>query len=306
MTRIDDLFLKCVFYVYMSKEDAFQGHPDSATGFFLGIPSSYDNSQFYIYAITNKHVIKHNEMETPILRVNNFEGTSNLIETKKEEWRFHPLGSDLAICLIDANQLQDTSFLSQEFLLTNEFMEEKNVGVGDDVFVIGNFQTRGGKTRNYPTVRLGNIAQMPNEPLKNPYTTLDEESFIIELHSTSGYSGSPVILSIPWIINRKFDRKKEEKTPPKWHNPEPDYYRLLGIDWGHIQTKESLYNSDGERLPNGESIWINSAMAGVVPSWKIAEMLYSEEEEDIRKKEDEQFKMENGLPIRLILTKEKN
>jgi hypothetical protein len=65
---------------------------------------------------------------------------------------------------------------------------------------------------------------------------------------------------------------------------------LLGINWGHIRTKERLYDKDGDPLPDRESVWINSAMAGVVPSWKLADLLYSEENIRKRRELDEKLK----------------
>lgn len=289
MPRIDDLLLKSVFYVYMSKEDASQGYPDSATGFLFSIPAINDENLFFIYGVTNKHVIMQKGMDTPTLRINNLIGGFDVIETKLDDWKFHSLGSDLAICSIEISNDYDCSFLNPEFLLTNEFMEKYNVGVGDDVFMVGNFQSRSGRTKNIPTVRFGNIAQMPVEPMKNPHTLLEEESFIVEMRSACGYSGSPVILSIPWILSRKIRREQEEDNVPKWHEPEPDYYKLLGLDWGHLRIKERLVDKDGNSLPEEESVWINSAMAGVVPSWKLTEMLYDEMEIENRKKEEDAF-----------------
>ena len=285
MPRIDDLLLRSVFYIYMSKDDAVQSQLDSATGFFVGIPCE---TGVATYAITNRHIIEHEAMETPTLRVNSIGGGIDTIETAREKWRFHPLGSDLAICLIELGPTIAFASLGLDFFPSFEFMKTKNIGVGDDVFMIGNFQTRGGRTTNLPMVRFGNIAQMPVEPMMNPHTGLEEESFIVEMRSASGFSGSPVIVFIPWLSNRM--TRQEVVSTPTWHPPEPDYQMLLGIDWGHIRTKEKLYAADGKPLPDGESIWINSAMAGVVPSWKLTEMLFSEEEVEMRRKEDERKK----------------
>jgi hypothetical protein len=70
-----------------------------------------------------------------------------------------------------------------------------DIGPGDDVFVVGRFINREGKQKNIPSVRFGNIAQMPGEPL-----FLDDgkelECFLIEGRSISGFSGSPVFIHI--------------------------------------------------------------------------------------------------------------
>ncbi len=287
MPRIRDIFLKSIFYIYPSRDEAIQGNIDSATGFFFCIPSEKITGASYIYAVTNWHIISHSEMEKPVLRINTEEGKFDLIETERDQWKFHPLGSDIAISQIDVNDEHDFSCFYPEFLLTKEFMVEKNIGVGDDVFMVGNFQTRGGRKRNTPTTRFGNISQMPYEPMENPYTRLDEESFVVEMRSISGFSGSPVILSISALFPR-FNEPQRKKGEIVSHDPH-DYYRLLGIDWGHLRIKERLYDKDGNIQPDRESIFINSAMAGVVPSWKLNEMLFCEEEIEYRRSEDEKY-----------------
>jgi len=300
MPKIRDDLLKCVFYIYESEADAKNGYPDSATGFLFGIPSEYRNELVFLYAVTNRHVIESINSEMPCLRINTLDDSFDIIQTKKEDWDFHHLMCDVAICGLGLKgNKYDFSFFNPDYLLTKEFMEDMNVGVGDDVFMIGNFQGRGGKNKNYPTVRFGNIAQMPNESMKNPHTGFDEESFIVEMRSTSGYSGSPVVLSISAIFprfnndeNSQFLKKnKNLENSPKFDR-RYDYYRLLGIDWGHIRTKERLYDKDGQVLPDRESVWINSAMAGVVPSWKLYDMLYSNENVQSRKDIDEKAKRE--------------
>lgn len=300
MPKIEDQLLRCIFYIYMSEDEAKQGNVDSATGFIFGIPSEYRKTSAFLYAVTNRHVIEGISTETPFLRVNTLDDSFDIIVTKKEDWKFHPLMCDLAICGLglESNKY-DISYLNPDFLLTKEFMEEMNVGAGDDVFMIGNFQTRGGKKKNYPTVRFGNIAQIPNEPMKNPHTGFDEESFIVEMRSASGFSGSPVILTISALFPRfhndemhTFRSRREKPDFKPKVDRRYDYYRLLGIDWGHIRTKERLYDKDGKTLPDRESVWINSAMAGVVPSWRLYEMLYDDENIQIRKTIDEKVKEE--------------
>lgn len=301
--RIDEKIARCVFYIYMSVEEAIQGHPDSATGFIFGVFSEYKENGAYLYAVTNRHVIDRQDMETPTLRINTKDGAFDVIETKKDDWSFHPLGSDIAVAGLNLdNSKHEISFLNPDFLLTKEFMDAGNVGAGDDVFMVGNFQDRGGRKRNYPTVRFGNISQNPNEPMRNPHTGLDEESFIVEMRSASGYSGSPVVLSISALFPRfndvdkenRFGRKKTDTDSKPTFSNMYDYHKLLGIDWGHIITKEKLHDRDGNVLPEEQSVWINSAMAGVVPSWKLAEMLYSEELVEMRKENDERIKKEDN------------
>ena len=47
---------------------------------------------------------------------------------------------------------------------------------------------------------------------------------------------------------------------------------LLGIDWGHLPVWSDVVDGDGEI--NGR-IKTNTGMAGVVPSWKLKELIES-------------------------------
>lgn len=286
LPRIPDILAKTVFYIYENEDDAREGYTDSATGFLFGVPSDIFPNRYHVYAITNWHVV--NQIKTPTLRINTLQGGFDVIRTEQDEWKPRESNCDLMYRSIELDDgKHDTWFFDSDYLMTKEFMFEQQIGAGDEVLMIGNFQTRGGKAKNLPTIRSGNIAQMPDEPMKNPYTGYDEESFVVEMRSASGYSGSPVILSL--LGSRRFYVKNEiHGARPRYGTMEvQDDFKLLGIDWGHIATKEFLYDGDGNKLPRSESVWINSAMAGVVPCWKLEEMIFSEEEIEMRKKKDE-------------------
>lgn len=53
------------------------------------------------------------------------------------------------------------------------------------MFFLGRFVTHDGKQRNLPTVRFGNLATMPWEPVLTE-RGLRQESFLVEARSLSG------------------------------------------------------------------------------------------------------------------------
>lgn len=81
-------------------------------------------------------------------------------------------------------------------LLKRHEIDAFRVGPGDDVFVVGRFINSQGKLRNIPSVRFGNIAQMPLKPIEQGrvFGEFQQESFLVEARSISGFSGSPVFL----------------------------------------------------------------------------------------------------------------
>ena len=70
--------------------------------------------------------------------------------------------------------------------------EKDSVDVGDDVFMVGRFIDYDGIELNKPAVRFGNISIM-YAPVKQP-TGYMGESIVIDMHSRTGFSGSPVFV----------------------------------------------------------------------------------------------------------------
>jgi hypothetical protein len=93
-------------------------------------------------------------------------------------------------------------------------------------------------------------------------------SFLIEARSIGGFSGSPVFLQgTPNTKDDLSDLKRRQ-----------DYReRLLGIEWGLLQTWQPVCNESGKPVnpsnPQSLQVATNTGMMGVVPVWKLAELL---------------------------------
>jgi len=280
MPRIDDLLMNTVFYVYPTAEDAEIGSEFGGTGFFLMIPlDGYDHFGF-IYAISNVHVIFGIKSENIYLRINTQDEKFDIIETKKSDWVRHPDGDDIAVCNIKFKKdFHKEGYFSRTHFITKKFIDENNVGVGDEIIMIGRFRVHAGKNKNLPVAMFGCISQMPKETLHNPFTKCNQESFLVEMKSIKGFSGSPVIVYIPAFSNR-FDGSTLVRT--RWEQ------RLLGIDWGQIQYETIAVDEHGQNY----KLKIDSAIAGVVPAWKILDIIDSKEFVEMRKKEKELYEKE--------------
>ena len=152
-------------------------------------------------------------------------------------------------------------------------LQRLDVGPGDEVFFVGRFVTHEGRTRNLPTARFGNIAMLPHEPVRNPESGIDQESFLVEARSVSGYSGSPVFVYIPPMALRPPQRILSNSS----HGP-----FLLGVDWGHLGGKDLVRDRSGRPAEEGFHILQNAAMMTVVPAWRLQELLDTEEEVESR------------------------
>jgi len=76
--------------------------------------------------------------------------------------------------------------------VTDEIISSKSIGLGDGVFMIGRFIDHAGEGTNYPAARFGNISIMPTMiDLGDGY---GGECYCLDMHSRTGYSGSPVFV----------------------------------------------------------------------------------------------------------------
>jgi hypothetical protein len=273
MPRIRDEFLDSVIYLYPSEKDADEGARAGGSGFLVGVPIEVSPRTFwFIYAVTNKHVIENGN---PIIRVNTERG-KDIILTDEREWSFHPNGDDIAVCQIAFDPAHHKiNFLSRSSFLDLQTVKHFGIGPGDDVFVVGRFINHEGKQRNLPTARFGCIAQMPWEPIRQD-TGFDQESFLVEIRSIGGYSGSPVFVHIG-RFNSGAGRTNTNWEYGPW---------LLGIDWGHINDWTPVCDASRRPInpaqPKSMQVTVNTGMMAVVPAWKLAEMLDCDEMADQR------------------------
>jgi len=171
--------------------------------------------------------------------------------------------------------------ISPGMLLRRYEIDAFRIGPGDDVFVVGRFINSQGKVRNIPSVRFGNIAQMPHEPIeqKRVFGEFQQESFLVEARSISGFSGSPVFLILHAASSR-------QEPGFRLHT---DVFRLLGIQWGYIQDWESVRDSTGKRVDTGLQVRLNTGMMGVVPAWKLGDLFRSDPLMEHKRKTEEEY-----------------
>lgn len=282
--RIPDSFLESVVYFYPSIQEAEHGENAGASGFLIGVPSAANPDMVWAYVITSSHVVR--EGKCHVLRLNLKGGCSGAVTIAEDTWFHHPAGDDVTIApLLGEFDQYKIDCVPSELLLTQEDIVETNIGPGDEVFMVGRFIGHDGRQRNQPSVRSGIIAMMPVEPIVIPTRSIPQDSFLIEVRSLPGYSGSPVFVWIPPLAVRQDKRPGKEITPPN-----RSFMALLGVDWCHLRTKVPVREKGtGEPLEEGWYVESNSGMAGVIPAWKVAELLDSEDIAMARKKDDEAF-----------------
>jgi hypothetical protein len=289
MPRINDAYLDCVVYLYGSEADAEDGLRTGGSGFLIGIPTiDLPTNVWLLYAVTNRHVI---EPDNLVIRFRTKDDKHFIMNTDKSAWHVHPLGDDIAVCLVSFDwKSMRYNFVPRERFLDKDTMKRYNIGSGDDVFVIGRFINHEGQQRNLPTVRFGCVAQNPWEPIKQD-TGFEQESFLVEARSIAGYSGAPVFAYIPSMS----ERPDTEDWAPRnantgniptdmaaWTSKEWGIFKshgpwLLGVDWGHLHYWEPVRDESGRPVnpanPNAARVRTNTGMMAVVPAWKLIELL---------------------------------
>jgi len=253
--------------------------------------------------VSNRHVVQ--KARKPVVRINRKDGSLEYVSTTIDQWRLHPDGDDVAIFPLDIDW-QELNFFSipSQKMVTNEIIVKHDIGIGDDTFMIGRFINHEGKQQNTPSIRFGNIAMMPKERIVSE-DGLAQESFLVEIRSLPGYSGSAVfIYSVTPMMdfsNRDLKEEEEELRDKERKRTGADEFIidpgsaarftpkgpfLLGIDWCHLHTVENVREKNGAIVSEGLIVRTNSGMAGVVPAWKIADLLNDPEMVEMRKQTD--------------------
>jgi hypothetical protein len=168
--------------------------------------------------------------------------------------------------------------------VSHETVDVQLIGVGAEVFLIGRFINHEGRVKNTPSARFGNISMMPGEPVYVDAHTPPQESFVVELRSMCGYSGSPVFVSGD---SYGFGRHVAGSAFT------PDL--LLGVHWGHIvepwtvetkivrKAKQSGLAPDEQEV---DQVFANTGMNGVVPAWRLTELLNMPKIKTVRDSEE--------------------
>jgi hypothetical protein len=155
--------------------------------------------------------------------------------------------------------------IPQESLVTKDFIKEHDIGIGDEILLLGRFVNREGIQHNSPTARFGHIAQMLGDPINvliGGKEHIQDEAILGEVRSIGGYSGSPV-----YVLPNSTFRRNGKPIPD-------DRAVILGVDFCHIQSLAKAYDQHGKELSHFQ-IPQNTGMAGIVPAWKVDELLKS-------------------------------
>jgi hypothetical protein len=248
--------------MYGTAQDAKDAHQTGGTGFVVSVESSVPSMRHF-YVVTNSHVIREG---FPVIRLNTNDGKTGSIMLDKSDWLTHEDGDDVAAAYIGLRFPQgfEGTAIRSTSLITQEQVQAYDVMPGDDICFVGRFVGLDGLERNLPTARFGHLSTMVQRVFNNK-TGFEQESFLVEAHSYSGYSGSPVFLIGPTLF-------------PASRSQRPQFVPILGIDWGHIAPRLPVMEKTDPRdkeepLRDGWWVRADAGLMAVVPAWKVHGLL---------------------------------
>ena len=253
--RVPEEVRRCVVFLCLptTSIDGQAGFSFVGTAFFVGLPSRKKEGVSYIYLVTAKHVAERLAGKPFLIRVNNTRGSSEFIRGEGITWFTHPTDDLVDAAVIPyapPRDLVDFKFVTLGTFLSDEIMQGKQIGIGDEVFITGLFVHASGSQRNLPIIRMGNIAMIPNEPIPTDLGNID--AYLIEARSIGGLSGSPAFV---------------RATSPVGLG---DVF-LLGLMHGHWDIPPEEKN---DFLLRGDFFGsVNMGIAIVIPAKKILEVL---------------------------------
>jgi hypothetical protein len=305
---VDPDLLGSSIFLYGSESEATEGANWGGSGVLVGVSAQANPSRVHIYAVTNDHVVD----VCPVARLVKHNGDPYVLPGAASDWESHPDGDDIAIRPLGAVAKSEYRYVENGLLLTEADISPDEVGPGDDCLMVGRYINQDHRQFDRPIVRFGNVAMLP-ELVNQDQRSFKQESFLVDMRSHAGFSGSPVFVYYEepgWRSAPPLAEVKKTLNPLKDANAKIKALEdrvagrhvsgimskvwLLGIEWGHLPIWDDVF--DGARKIG--RMRISSGMAGVVPAWKLADLLNKEETRMARDKaEKELSKVDEGAAV---------
>lgn len=283
MPKINQQVINSVFYLYETESDARSGANAQGTGFVAAV--ELRNGRQAYYAVTNRHVIE-NAPGAPVIRLNLTDGGVDIFALDPSDWTYHPGSEDLAATQIDLDDRRHAVSAIPERLFVNQSFVD--LSVGEDVFMVGLFVDHEGHETNNPLARFGNIAMLA----KDGAPVEGHARFIVDMHSRSGYSGSPVFayrtfgsdLTAIYGENAAIEldlagamelSRRESTAQVNTRIRTQPMFVFLGVHKGQFPENWPIDGGDltDRNARRGQVVRGVSGMTVVIPAWRIHELL---------------------------------
>jgi hypothetical protein len=249
-------------YIFIKNANTFI---PNGTGFFVGLKVPSKPNNFGLCLVTPKHVLYQpgttQFLDTIYIRLNKKGGGSELAaipiraQGKDKTIFMHsdPSVDLVAMQILPDQKRYDLKFIPDQFILSKEISVNINIYEGFEVFFPSLFFPAFGSAGNYPFIRFGRFALITDE--KIAWQGKPTALYLIDTGSCGANSGAPVfffmesnrasVLKLAGVIQGTFgDALQEIKITEKNKTPLP---------------------------------FSNVGIAGVIPAYKLYELLFSEE-----------------------------
>lgn len=269
--------------VFIGTKDEDDRFTPRGTGFLVAAADNYPvlkpngAPQFVwkTYLITAEHVVRGiSEIPSPAyVRWNLTAGGTETTLLNPPRWWSHPNTKqffDVAVTPIAFKQeIYDHEYIP---LLNVATHVDRIPRLGEEVFIMGLFAKRAGRTRNIPIIRIGNVAAIPEEPMASR-AGQEIEAYLIEMRSIAGLSGSPVFKNVegrmpfPAIVDPRFVTPDRETIDWfQWH--------FVGLVHGHFDVSAVTDGLVEDVEKRGDAV--NTGIGLVVPAGRVLETIFQD------------------------------
>jgi hypothetical protein len=281
MPKIPPALERSAFFLFSRnpKTGDINSEPDG-TGFVVGRRWRTAASRFHYYAVSNWHVAV--KRGASILRVNTASGKSRFIDTEPHEWYFITPGDDLAIRDITEDVITDglcpdvVTYIEEDVFATPGFIFDHEIGMGDDVFMVGLFVDHAGDEHNVPIGRFGNIARLSDgSSLVEQPNGQKRPSHLVDTRSRGGFSGSPVFVYRVPYTQLKLLAGNHVMNPI---DPNDMFCVLLGVHCAQFPEEVTAKLAEAKRtnIQDGDILKLPSSVTVVCPAWEITRLMDQE------------------------------
>jgi len=289
MPRLRPEFTETPFFLYAKSPitGAVEDTP-SGSGFAVQVASETLPLSKHCYAVSCKHVVSGSAAS--IIGLAHADGSPAFPEYEPTDWTFSK-DDDLAVIDITDDieawsQPTAICVAQSDLLLDSQFIERCNVGIGDEVVMLGLFPDHPSE----PVARFGSLAAMASDehPLRLHKHDKPRPAFMADMRSRAGFSGSIVVVYRTPTTNLRNISSDSGFTYTSQNNA---FFRILGVHRGQFWetiTARATEATPRKAFADGDKIDIASSMTYIVPAWRIAEMLESEQFRKRRAQRDEE------------------
>lgn len=214
--RLGDDYLGCIVYLGWP----IAGTDDEIDAVGTGFLVAHDGAH---YVVTAAHVaLRFSRDSLPFgIRLNKVPNTGGVDRIDGAKWYFHPDDKiDVAVLPYVPPSWAAVKVFPTRHVISDFKRETKNIGPGDQAYVVGIFKLLPGVKRNNPVVHTGHVASTAEgeeietldwrSPAGSP-PTLKIQGYIIQVHTMPQASGSPVFVRRSLLGYTRFTPHVDEK-----------------------------------------------------------------------------------------------